>query len=129
MPHWMWFLIAVMVVVAAAVLVVLLRRRGASALTAGTLDFARVHQLARAVESRLVEHMQAAWSGRSEDLPQALRGALEIARRTAHEQLVPLDETGLRLVVTTTVCGHKLASRAEVARALASLDAGGRSAA
>ena len=128
MPDWLWIAIAVMVAVDAAVLVVLLRRRRAVALTRGTLDFARVHQLTKAVESRLLDHMQARYDGRAEHLPAALQGALEIARRTAHEQLVPLDEAGLRLVVTTTVCGHKLASRAEVARALASLDAGGRAA-
>ena len=129
MPQWMALLIAVMVVVDIAVLVVLLRRRAKPALGRAAVDFARIHQLTRAAEERIVGHLQANYGGNTDQLPGVLQGAIEIARRTASEQLMPLDDEGLRLVVTTTVCAHKFASRAEVAKAFATLEPAGRSAA
>ena len=129
MPQWMALLIAVMVVVDIAVLVLLLRRRAKPALGRAAVDFARIHQLTRAAEERIVGHLQANYGGNPAQLPEALRGAVEIARTTAGEQLMPLDNDGLRLVVTTTVCAHKFASRAEVAKAFATLEPAGRSAA
>ena len=129
MPQWMALLIGVMVVVDVAVVVLLLRRRSRPALGPAAVDFARIHQLTRAAEERIVGHFQASYSGSPDQLPEALRGAIEIARRTASEQLMPLDDEGLRLVVTTTVTAHKFASRADVARALAALDQARRPAA
>jgi len=128
-PQWMALLIAVMVVVDIAVLVLLLRRRARPALGQAAVDFARIHQLTRAAEERIVGHFQTNYSGTVDQLPESLRRAIEIARQTASEQLMPLDNEGLRLVVTTTVCAHKFASRAEVAKAFAALESARRSAA
>jgi hypothetical protein len=128
-PHWLGFLIVVMVVVDVAVVLLILRRRGRPALGQAAVDFARIHQLTRASEERMVGYLEANYSRRPDQLPQALQGALDIARQTAREQLVPLDEDGLRLVVTTIVCARKIASRAEVAKALATLPAAGQTAA
>lgn len=121
MPQWMGLLIVVMVVVDVAVLVLIFRRRGKPALGQAAVDFARIHQLTRAAEERMVGHFEASYSGNPEQLPEALREAVEIARQTARDQLVPLDDEGLRLVVTATVTAHKFATRAEVAKAFASL--------
>lgn len=121
MPQWMGLLIVMMVAVDVAVLLLILRRRSKPALGQATVDFARIHQLTRAAEERMVDYLAENYSGNAEQLPVALRGAIEIARQTAREQLVPLDDEGLRLVVTTTVCAHKFASRAEVTKALATL--------
>jgi len=120
-PQWMGLLIVVMLVVDVAVLVLILRRRGKPALGQAVVDFARIHQLTRAAEERMVGHFEASYGGNPDQLPEALRGAVEIARQIAREQLVPLDEDGLRLVVTATVTAHKFASRAEVAKAFANL--------
>jgi len=117
----MGLLIVMMVAVDVAVLLLILRRRSKPALGQATVDFARIHQLTRAAEERMVDYLAENYSGNAEQLPVALRGAIEIARQTAREQLVPLDDEGLRLVVTTTVCAHKIASRADVAKALATL--------
>jgi hypothetical protein len=68
-----------------------------------------------------VGYLESNYRGNAEQLPDALRGAIEIARQTAREQLVPLDDEGLRLVVTTTVCAHKFANRGDVVKALATL--------
>jgi hypothetical protein len=117
----MGLVIVMMVAVDVAVLLLILRRRSKPALGQATVDFARIHQLTRAAEERMVDYIHANYSGNAEQLPGALGGAIEIARQTAREQLVPLDDEGLRLVVTTTVCAHKFASRAEVAKALTAL--------
>jgi hypothetical protein len=120
-PHWLAFLIVVMVVVDVVVVLLFLRRRRRPALGQATVDFARIHQLTRASEERMVGYFEANYSGRADQLPQALNGAVEIARQTAREQLVPLDEEALRLVVTTIVTARRIASRAEVAKAFAAL--------
>ncbi len=129
MPQWMGLLIVIMLVVDVAVLILILRRRRKPALGQAAVDFARIHQLTRASEERVVGHFEASYGGRPEQLPEALRGAVEIARQTAHEQLVPLDEEGLRLVVTAIVTARKFAIRADVAKAFASLAPANRSAA
>jgi len=62
-PQWMALLIAVMVVVDIAVLALLLRRRARPALGPAAVDFARIHQLTRAAEERIVGHLQANYGG------------------------------------------------------------------
>lgn len=129
MPRWMGLLIVIMLVVDVGVLFLILRRRSRPALGQAAVDFARIHQLTRASEERIVGHFEASYGGRPEQLPEALGGAIEIARQIARDQLVPLDEEGLRLVVTATVTARKFASRAEVAKAFAALAPASHSAA
>jgi ABC-type branched-subunit amino acid transport system ATPase component len=123
MPNWIWPLMLGLVVLDALVVFVFLRRRMAATFESAGIDFARIHQVGRLVDERLAAHMQSSWSGQSADLPQALRRAMEIARGIAGEHAIVLDEPSLRLVVTGAVCGRKLASRGQVARAFAVLDA------
>lgn len=129
MPHWMWPLMIVLVVMDATIVFVVMRRRMAVSMKEAGVDFARIHQVGRLVNERLVAHMQSSWSGQPSDLPEALRGAVEITRRTAAENAITLDDATLRLVVTSVVCVKKLVSRGEVTRAFKVLDGTSRTAA
>ena len=71
MPQWMALLIGVMVVVDIAVLVLLIKRRKKPALGRAAVDFARIHQLTRAAEERIVRHLHAHYGGNADQLPEA----------------------------------------------------------
>jgi hypothetical protein len=130
MPHWIWPTMIALVVMDTLVAFLILRRRwNASVAQGGAIDFARVHQVGRIVNDRLVAHMQSSWNGHASELPEALRRAVEITRRLAAENSMTLDEGGVRLVVTSIVVVHKLATRGQVAQAFKMLDAGGKTAA
>ena len=130
MPHWIWPTMIALVVMDTLVAFVILRGRfKASLANGGGVDFARVHQVGRIVNDRLVAHMQSSWNGATAELPEALRRAVEIARDAAGANGITLDESGLRLVVSSIVVVHKLASRRAVARAFKTLDGAGNVAA
>jgi len=124
MPHWIWPTMIALVVIDTVVAFVIVRRRfSASVVHDGSVDSARVHQVGKMVNDRLVAHMQSSWNGANAELPEALRRSVEITRGVAGDSGITLDEAGLRLVVTSIVVVHKLASRRAVARAFKSLDA------
>ena len=129
MPHWIWPTMIALVVMDTVVAFVIVRRRFRASVAAGGVDFARVHQVGKIVNDRLVAHMQSAWNGTSAELPEALRRAVEITGGVASDNGITLDESGLRLVVTSIVVVHKLASRRAVARAFKALDADAKHAA
>jgi len=59
MPHWIWpTMIALVVMDTVVAFVILLRRFSASMVHDGSVDFARVHQVGKMVNDRLVAHMQ-----------------------------------------------------------------------
>jgi hypothetical protein len=130
MPHWIWPTMIALVVMDTTVAFFILRRRWKQATASGGgIDFARVHQVGKLVNDRIVAYLQSSWNGQASELPEALRRAVEMARGHAAENGITLDDSGLRLVVTSIVVVHKIASRGQVARAFKALDAGTRTAA
>jgi len=130
MPHWIWPTMIALVVMDTAVAFVILRRRWEKVTASGGgIDFARVHQVGKLVNDRIVAYLQSSWNGQANELPEALRRAVEMTSGHAAQNGITLDESGLRLVVTSIAVVHKIASRGQVARAFKVLDAGNRTAA
>jgi hypothetical protein len=127
MPPWLWPLILLLILSDVFVILFLLNRRARLALGGSggdpRLDIARLRRLGEKAQERIVRHMESSYSGNVEDLPRALEGALAIARQIAQEELITLDDHGLRVMVTASVCGRHLAPRDAVVRALAKLPA------
>jgi hypothetical protein len=76
--------------------------------------------LTTAFDARLVNYMQANYSGDPERLEAPMRGLLAIAREVAAQQPEPVDEEFLYRMIVTAVAAHRLAKRD---RAQAALDA------
>ena len=130
MPHWIWPTMIALVVMDTTVAFVILRRRWKkTTASSGGIDFARVHQVGKLVNDRIVAYLQSSWNGQANELPEALRRAVEMTREHAAGNGITLDDSGLRLVVTSIAVVHKIASRGQVARAFKALDAGNRTAA
>jgi len=87
----------------------------------GLLSFIR--GAATELDRAIVEYLQANYSGHKEQLPEALRGAVERARSLALSKSVTVDEDTLRTLVVQIAVSHKIASRADALEAMRSLTA------
>ena len=118
MPGWVWIIIAVSVIgEVVAVSVVLRRVRSQQGALAG-LDFAAVRELSTQVEEQTLEHMRANWSGDPQQLSGALATLLPRVRDVVRRSGLPLDERGVRLVLTNVLSAHRIARRGDVLKAL-----------
>jgi hypothetical protein len=77
-------------------------------------------ELSRAFDARMVNYMQANYSGDPSQLEVPMRGLLAIARELAVQQRDPLPENFLYMMVVTAVARRRIARRE---RAQAALDA------
>lgn len=121
MPEWLVPVILFDIAVTAAAVLFVLKLRAArtSKLAPDPLqEFRALFEFSKQNHERIAEYVKANWSGSPEALPQVLENLMAQLEREAGERQLPADRDMLKIIVSRSLEGHKIARGGDLRRAL-----------